>query len=171
MSEHMAKVAATNALLKIPMKIDAKNVPRCTYTDPELAHVGATEQQLQDKGTSYEVYRFSYDKVDRALTDNATDGMIKIFAKKWNGRILGAIIYGKQAGDLISEYALAMRNGVTLRNIADTIHPYPTYGLGLRRAADQWYVKNQSEWQIKLIKKIFGYRGTVPDLSDEDRII
>ncbi|HYW34204.1 MAG TPA: FAD-dependent oxidoreductase [Balneolaceae bacterium] len=171
MSEHMAKVAATNALLKIPMKIDAKNVPRCTYTDPELAHVGSTEQQLQDKGTSYEVYRFPYDKVDRALTDDATDGMIKIFAKKWNGKILGATIYGKHAGDLISEYALAMRNGVTLRNIADTIHPYPTYGLGLRRAADQWYVKNQSEWQIKLIKKIFGYRGTVPDLSDEERII
>lgn len=171
MSEHMAKVAASNALLKIPMKIDSKHVPWSTYTDPELAHVGATEKQLQDEGTSYEVYRFPYDKVDRALTDDATDGLIKIFAKKWNGKILGATIYGKQAGDLIGEYALAMRNGVTLRNIADTIHPYPTYGLGLRRAADQWYIKNQSEWQIKLIKKVFGYRGTVPDLSDKSRII
>jgi len=171
MSEHMAKVAATNALLKIPMKIDSKHVPWSTYTDPELAHVGATEKQLQDEGTSYEVYRFPYDKVDRALTDDAADGLIKIFAKKWNGKILGATIYGKQAGDLIGEYALAMRNSVTLRNIADTIHPYPTYGLGLRRAADQWYIKNQSEWQIKLIKKVFGYRGTVPDLSDEERII
>ncbi|MDZ7691922.1 MAG: FAD-dependent oxidoreductase [Balneolaceae bacterium] len=171
MSEHMAKVAATNALLKIPMNIDTKHVPWSTYTDPELAHVGATEQQLNEQGTSYKVYRFPYDKVDRALTDDATDGLIKVFAKRWNGKILGATIYGKQAGDLIGEYALAMRNGVTLRNIADTIHPYPTYGLGVRRAADQWYVKNQSEWQIKLIKKLFGYRGTTPDLSDEDRIL
>lgn len=171
MSEHMAKVAATNALLKVPMKIDAKHVPWSTYTDPELAHVGATEVQLKEEGTSYEVYRFPYDKIDRALTDEATDGLIKIFAKKWTGKILGATIYGKQAGDLISEYALAMRNGVTLRNIADTIHPYPSYGLGVRRAADQWYIKNQSEWQIKLIKKLFGYRGTIPDLSDEDRIL
>ena len=171
MSEHMAKVAATNALLKIPMKIDTKHVPWSTYTDPELAHIGATRQQLDEQGTSYEVYRFPYDKVDRAMTDDATDGLIKVFAKKWNGKILGATIYGKQAGDLISEFALAMRNGVTLRNIADTIHPYPTYGLGVRRAADQWYIKNQSEWQIKLIKKAFGYRGTVPDLSDEDRIL
>lgn len=171
MSEHMAKVAATNALLKMPMKIDSKHVPWSTYTDPELAHVGATEQQLQDKDTTYEVYRFPYDKVDRALTDDATDGLIKIFARKWNGKILGAAIYGKQAGDLISEYAVAMRNGVTLRNIADTIHPYPTYGLGVRRAADQWYIKNQSEWQVELIKSVFGYRGTVPDLSDKDRIL
>ncbi len=171
MSEHMAKVAATNALLKVPMKIDTKHVPWSTYTDPELGHVGATEEQLKNDGTSYEVYRFPYDKIDRALTDGATDGLIKIFAKKWTGKILGATIYGKQAGDLIGEYALAMRNRVTLRNIADTIHPYPSYGLGARRAADQWYIKNQSEWQIKLIKWLFGYRGSIPDLSDEDRIL
>ncbi len=171
MSEHMAKVATSNAILKFPMKIDAKHVPWSTYTDPELASTGATEKQLQEEGISFETYRFPYSKVDRAITDEATDGLIKIFAKKWNGRILGATIYGKQAGDLISEYALAMKNGVTLRNIADTIHPYPTYGLGVRRAADQWYVKNQSEWMSKLVKKVFRYQGEIPDLSDEDRIV
>ncbi|MEX2604673.1 MAG: FAD-dependent oxidoreductase [Gracilimonas sp.] len=171
MSEHMAKVATSNAILKFPMKIDAKHVPWSTYTDPELASTGATQKQLQEEGISFETYRFPYSKVDRAITDEATDGLIKIFAKKWNGRILGATIYGKQAGDLISEYALAMKNGVTLRNIADTIHPYPTYGLGVRRAADQWYVKNQSEWMSKLVKKVFRYQGEIPDLSDEDRIV
>jgi pyruvate/2-oxoglutarate dehydrogenase complex dihydrolipoamide dehydrogenase (E3) component len=171
MSEHMAKVAVTNALLKIPKKIDQKNMPWSTYTDPELAHVGATEKELRQGNISYKTYRFPYDKIDRAITDGCTEGLIKVFAKEWNGKILGATIYGKQAGDLIGEYALAMRNGVTLRNIADTIHPYPTYGLGVRRAADQWYVQSQSTWMVKLIKWIFGYRGTVPDLSDEDRII
>ncbi|MFA5669598.1 MAG: NAD(P)/FAD-dependent oxidoreductase [Balneolaceae bacterium] len=171
MSEHMAKVATSNALVKIPMKIDTKNVPWSTYTDPELASVGATEKQLIEQGTTYKIYRFPYSKVDRAITDGDTDGMIKIFAKKWNGKILGATIYGKQASDLISEYALAMKNGVTLRNIADTIHPYPTYGLAVRRAADQWYIRNQSEWMSKLIKKVFRYQGTIPDLSDKDRII
>lgn len=171
MSEHMAKVAATNALIKIPMKIDTKHVPWATYTDPELASVGATEKHLNEEGNSFETYRFPYSKVDRAITDGDTDGMIKIFAKKWNGKILGATIYGKQAGDLISEYALAMKHGVTLRNIADTIHPYPTYGLGARRAADQWYIKNQSEWMSKLVKKVFRYQGNIPDLSDKDRII
>lgn len=171
MSEHMAKVAASNALIKVPMKIDAKHVPWSTYSDPELAGVGASEKKLKENGVSFETYRFPYSKVDRAITDGDTDGMIKIFAKKWNGKILGATIYGKQAGDLIGEYALAMKNGVTLRNIADTIHPYPTYGLGVRRAADQWYVKNQSEWMGKLVKTVFRYQGEIPDLSDKDRIV
>ncbi|MEL7833092.1 dihydrolipoyl dehydrogenase family protein [Fodinibius sp. Rm-B-1B1-1] len=171
MSEHMAKVAVTNALLKIPKKIDNKHVPWSTYTDPELAHVGATEKELQQQNISYKTYRFPYDKIDRAITDGATQGLIKIFAKKMSGKILGATILGKQGGDLISEYALAMRNGVTLRQIADTIHPYPSYGLGARRAADQWYVQNQSTWMVKLIKWVFGYRGEVPDLTDENRIL
>ena len=171
MSEHMAKVAATNALLKFPMKIDRKHVPWVTYTDPELGHVGATEKQLKRENTEYETYQFPFSKIDRALTESKGEGLIKVFAKKWNGKILGASIVGENAGEMISEYAVAMKNGVTLRNLADTIHPYPTYALGARRAADQWYIKNQSEWQIKLIKKLFGYRGEVPDLSDENRIV
>jgi pyruvate/2-oxoglutarate dehydrogenase complex dihydrolipoamide dehydrogenase (E3) component len=170
MSEHMAKIAAANALLKIPMQIDDQHVPWSTYTDPELAHVGSTEKTLIEEGTSYKEYRFPYDKIDRAITDNETDGLIKLFAKKRTGKILGATVYGVHAAELISEYALAMKNGVTLRKIADTIHPYPSYGLGARRAADQWYVKSQSEWLTKLIQKVFRYRGEIPDL-DEDRIM
>lgn len=171
MSEHMAKVATTNALLKFPMKVDADHVPWCTYTDPELGHLGATEQQLKENNTTYEVYRFPFSKIDRALTESEGEGLIKVFAKKWNGKILGASVLGTNAGEMISEYAVAMKNGVSLRNLADTIHPYPTYGLGARRAADQWYIKNQSEWQVKLMKKLFGYRGKVPDFSDPNRIV
>jgi pyruvate/2-oxoglutarate dehydrogenase complex dihydrolipoamide dehydrogenase (E3) component len=171
MSEHMAKVAVTNALLKLPMKIDADHITWCTFTDPELAHVGATEQELQQENISYKTYRFPYNKIDRAITDGTTEGLIKIFAKKMSGKILGATVLGKQGGELISEYAVAMRNGITLRQISDTIHPYPSYGLGARRAADQWYVQSQSTWMVKLIKWVFGYRGEVPDLSDENRII
>lgn len=171
MSEHTAKVAVTNALLKYPMKTDAAHLPWCTYTDPELGHVGATEEQLKESGKSYEVYRFPYSKIDRAIAESEGEGLIKIFAKKWSGKILGATAVGTNAGEIISEYALAMRNGISLRSMADTIHPYPTYGLGARRAADQWYIRNQSEWQVRLIKKLFGYRGEVPDFSDPDRIV
>jgi pyruvate/2-oxoglutarate dehydrogenase complex dihydrolipoamide dehydrogenase (E3) component len=171
MCEHMAKIAATNALIKVPMKIDVKHVPWVTYTDPELGHVGATEKQLNERGVSYEVYRFPFSKIDRAITDGQTTGLIKVFAKKWNGKILGASILGAHAGEMISQYALAMKNGVTLRNFADTIHPYPTYGLGARRAADQWYIKNQSAGLVKWIQRIFGYRGDIPDYSDPNRIV
>jgi dihydrolipoamide dehydrogenase len=171
MSEHMAKVAVTNMLLKLPMKIDHDHVPWATYTEPELAHVGKSEEQLREEGMNFETYRFPYSKIDRAITDGATKGLIKVHARKLDGKIYGASIVGAQAGDLISNYALAMKNGVTLRNMADTIHPYPTYGLGARRAADQWYIKNQSESTVKWIKRIFGYRGEVPDYSDPDRIV
>lgn len=171
MCEHMAKVATSNALIKIPMKIDKKHVPWVTFTEPELGHVGATEQQLKEDGVTFEVYRFPFSKIDRAIADGQTTGLIKVYAKKWSGKILGASIVGAHAGEMISQYALAMRNGVSLRDFADTIHPYPSYGLGARRAADQWYIRNQSATMVKWIKRIFGYRGEIPDYSDPNRIV
>ncbi|MAO65879.1 MAG: mercuric reductase [Balneola sp.] len=172
MSDHMAKIAATKALLKfVPMKIEKNMVSWVTFTDPELAHVGKTEQQLRDEGEKFEVYRFPYSKIDRALAEGETTGLVKIFAKKLSGKILGATAVGAHAGEFISEYAVAIKNGVSMRGIADTIHPYPSWGLGARRAADQWYIKNQSEWSVKLIKAVFGYRGAVPDFSDPDRVV
>lgn len=171
MSEHMAKVATTNALLKLPMKIDRKHVPWVTFTEPELAHVGSSEKELIEKGISFTTYKFPFSKIDRAITDGKTTGLIKIFAKSWNGKILGATVLGAHAGEMISQYALAMKNGISMRKFADTIHPYPSYGLGARRAADQWYIKNQSETMVKWIKRIFGYRGEIPDYSDPDRIV
>ena len=171
MAEHMAKVAVTRALLKLPMKMDTRHVPRVTYTSPELGHVGATEAQLKEAGTNFEIYRFPYSKIDRAITEGETQGLIKIFARKQTGKIYGVSVVGAHAGEIISEYALAMKNGISLRKIADTIHPYPSWGLGARRAADQWYIKHQSVWLVKWIQRIFGYKGEIPDYSDRDRIV
>lgn len=171
MSEHMAKIAVSNILLKFPMKIDHKHVPWVTYTEPEMAHVGATQQQLDEQGVKYETYKFPYDMIDRAITDEKTTGWIYIYAKKFSGKILGADVLGAHAGEMISQYAMAMKNGVSLKNMADTIYPYPSYGLGARRAADQWYVKNQRVGVVKWIKRIFGYRGPLPDVSDPDKIV
>ena len=171
MSEHMAKVATSNALIKVPMKIDRKHVPWVTYTDPEMGQIGATEKQLIDMGATFEVYRFPFSKIDRAITDGNTTGLIKVYAKKWSGEILGVSILGAHAGEMISQYALAMRNGVSLRDFADTIHPYPSYGLGARRAADQWYIRNQSETLVKWVQRLFRYRGEIPDYSDPNRVV
>ena len=170
MSEHMAKIAVTNAIMKVPMKIDTEHVPWVTFTDPELAHVGATEAALEAQGTSFQTYRFPYSKVDRAVTEGETTGLIKVFAKRWNGKILGASVLGAHAGELICEYAVAMRNGVTLRSLSDTIHPYPSYGLAARRAADQWYAQKQSTTLTKVLQTLFGYSGPVLE-PDPDRIV
>ena len=153
------------------MKMDTVNVPWCTFTDPELAHVGATEIELKSCKQRYAVYRFPFSKIDRAVTDRDTTGMVKVFARKFDGRIYGASILGAHAGDMIGEFALAMRNKVSLRKMADTIHPYPTYALGNRRAADQWYVRKQSRMFVRLLKLIFRYHGQLPDTSDPDRIV
>ena len=163
MSEHMAKVATVNALLKIPLQIDTAHVPWVTFTDPELAHVGATQQKLDDENIDYEVHRFPYDRLDRAACEGEETGLIKVYATPWRGEILGATILGARAGELISEYAVAMKNSVTLRDLSDTVHPYPTYGLGARRAADGWYANKHTKRVIGWIKSLFGYEGEVPD--------
>lgn len=171
MSEHMAKVAVTNALLRLRKSVDNANVPWCTFTDPELAHVGASETELRNRKQRYAVYRFPFSKIDRAVTDRETTGMVKVLARKFDGKIYGASILGAHAGDMIGEFALAMRNKVSLRKMADTIHPYPTYALGNRRAADQWYVRKQSRMFVRLLKLIFRYHGQLPDTSDPNRIV
>ncbi|TAM78677.1 MAG: FAD-dependent oxidoreductase [Acidobacteria bacterium] len=171
MSEHMAKVAVTNALLRVRTSVDAVNVPWCTFTDPELAHAGASEIELKNRKQRYAVYRFPFSKVDRAVTDRETAGVVKVLARKFDGRIYGASILGAHAGDMIGEFALAMRNKVSLRKMADTIHPYPTYALGNRRAADQWYVRKQSRMLVRLLKLVFRYHGQLPDTSDPNRIV
>ena len=171
MAEHMAKVAVSNALLHFPASIDFKHAIWCTYSDPELAHVGASEEELKRKGTAYDIYRFPFSKIDRAVTENEPTGMIKVMAKSLTGKILGVSILGANAGEMIGEYALAMRNGITLRQFADTIHPYPTYVLGNRRAADQWYIRKLSPAYIRWLQRIFGTRGRLPDPPDPDRIM
>ena len=69
---------------------------------------------------------------------------------------------GAQAGELIGEWSLALRNGVPLREISDTIHPYPTYALGNRRTADLWYLERRPMWLLRLIRRLLGYQGEVP---------
>jgi len=170
MSNHMAKVAVTNALLKFPSSIDADHVPWVTYTDPELAHVGARAESLKEEGVTFETYRFPFDKLDRAITEGETDGLIKVHAKSMTGKILGASVLGAHAGELITSFAIAMRNGVTLRNIGDTIHPYPAWGEGTRRLADQWYVQKQSTTFTKGLQGIFGYRGPQLEYGPDDII-
>ncbi len=160
MSEHTAKVAVTNAVLHVPASIDVQHVPWATYTSPELAHVGAGPDDLDRAGTAYTTFRFPYSKLDRAITEGETTGEIRIHATRW-GRILGADVLGARAGDLVGEIAVAMRAGVSMNALSSTIHPYPTYSLGVRRAADQWIVGLRTERVVRAARWIFGYRGPV----------
>jgi pyruvate/2-oxoglutarate dehydrogenase complex dihydrolipoamide dehydrogenase (E3) component len=158
MAEHMSKIAVSNAILHAPLSIDEDHATWCTYTEPELARVGASEEDLRKREQSYSVYPFPFTKLDRAITESETTGLIKVLASS-SGRILGVSVLGANAGEMIGEWALAMKNGLKLKHVADTIHPYPTYVLGNRRAADQWYTKQLASPLLGILAKIFGYRG------------
>ena len=158
MAEHMSKVAVSNAILHLPASIDEDHITWCTFTDPELARVGASEEDVRKRGHKYSVYRFPFTKLDRAITEGATIGLVKVLAAS-NGGILGVSILGENAGEMIGEWAVAMRNGLKVKHVADTIHPYPTYVLGNRRAADQWYSKQLNSPLVDLLGKLFRYRG------------
>lgn len=168
MAEHMAKVAVTNAILHVPLRLDEPHVTWCTFTDPELAHVGRREQDLKRDGVQYTAYRFPFTQLDRAITESGTTGLIKILANR-GGRILGVSILGANAGEMIGEYALAMKNGVSLGKISATIHPYPTYVLGNRRAADLYMMAKLKPFMVRWVRRVFGLRGGVRGIMSLNR--
>lgn len=158
LANHHGKVALANLIFKLPAKYETSVIPRVTFTTPEVASVGLTEAQLKEQKIDYTVLKKEYDSVDRAITDSNTTGFFKYMVDK-KGYILGAVIAGEAAGELIGEIALAMKQNLKIMQIAETIHPYPTYGYGLRNTADlfrsKMYTPNKKKW----VKKIFGLTG------------
>lgn len=137
MAEYQAGIVISNAVFRVPKKTDYRVVPWVTYTDPELARVGLTEQQAIDKGMSPVVLRFPFRDIDRAITDRETAGLVKLVVHR--GKILGASILGPHAGELIHEIVLAMKTGAGIADISATIHAYPTLSQVHRRTVNTWY--------------------------------
>ena len=156
-AEYHASIAVPNALLPLPIKrkVDYTNIVWTTFTDPEFARAGLTEAEAREKfGDSIKVYRFNYDKVDRAKTDMNETGMSKYICAK-NGKLLGIHIIGERAGELLHEAQLAKSLGVPFHKIQSMIHIYPTYGDVVKRPAVAAYIdKLQNNFFIKLVKKI-----------------
>ena len=119
-------------------RLSTLTMPWCTYTQPEVAHVGLYERDAQARGVDVSVFTQSMAHVDRAIVDGETDGFVKVIAERRSGRILGATVVGPGAGDLISELTLAMEHGVTLGGMARVIHPYPTMADAIRKIGDQY---------------------------------
>ena len=118
-------------------EIDKQAIPRVTFTDPEIASIGMTEEEAKKTG-SIAVYHVPFTTVDRALTAGRTEGFVRIVTKKWSSRILGCTIVGPRAGEMLGELSLAMIAKIPLRKLARLIHPYPTYNQAIRKAADLW---------------------------------
>ncbi len=130
-----AQIVVQNALFKGRKRLSSLVVPWCTYTDPEIAHVGMTERDAIQKGIAVDMYRMEMKDIDRAITDGELYGFIKIMVKKGSDKILGATIVSSHAGEMISEITTAMVGGMGLGTLSDVIHPYPTQAMAVKRVA------------------------------------
>lgn len=134
-----AGIAVQNALLVPYAKVDYSALPWVTYCDPELAHVGASEAAARkDHGDDIQVLTFEMKRNDRAQTEHATSGAVKLVARG-NGQVLGVSILDAHAGELIHEWGLAISSGLKLKNVARMIAPYPTLGEANKAVAGEFY--------------------------------
>ena len=138
MASHHAGVVIRNALFRLPAKANRRCVPWVTYTDPELAHVGMGEDAARAAVGDIRVLRWPFSDNDRALTERSTEGMIKAVATK-RGRVLGASIVGRHAGELLLPWALAIDRRLSVGAIAGLIAPYPTLSEASKQAAGSFY--------------------------------
>jgi pyruvate/2-oxoglutarate dehydrogenase complex dihydrolipoamide dehydrogenase (E3) component len=135
-ADFMARIVIRNALFMGRAKASALTIPWCTYTSPEIAHVGLHATHLEERGMAFDTFTQPLDSVDRAILDGETEGFVRVHVKRRSDRILGATIVAGNAGDMISHITLAMTHGLGLKKIADAIHPYPTQAEAIRKVGD-----------------------------------
>lgn len=137
---HQGWYASVNALFGAVkrFKVDYSVIPWTTFTSPEVARVGLSEDEAKKRGISYEVTRYGLEDLDRAIADEAAHGFVKVLSVPGSDRILGVTIVGEHASDLLAEFVLAMKHGLGLNKILGTIHTYPTWSEANKYAAGKW---------------------------------
>lgn len=136
LADAAARIVIQNALFFGRKKLSSLTIPWCTYTDPEVAHVGLSEAEARKKGIAVQTFVKPLREVDRAILDGETEGFVKILVKAGTDKILGATIVARHAGEMISEVSTAMAGGLGLGALAAVIHPYPTQAEAIRQAGD-----------------------------------
>jgi len=157
---HQAWYAAVNALFGgfRRFQADYRVVPHCTFTDPEVARVGLSEREAEARGIAYELTRYGLDELDRAIADEAARGYVKVLSEPGRDRILGVCIVGEHAGDLLTEYVLAMKHGLGLNQILGTIHSYPTLAEANKYAAGEWKRAHAPQGLLRWVERFHGWR-------------
>jgi pyruvate/2-oxoglutarate dehydrogenase complex dihydrolipoamide dehydrogenase (E3) component len=151
-AEVEARIAVRNSLFPFSSKVDYQGIPWTTFTDPELSHLGLTEDQCKDMGLKYNVYRQPFSGDERAIVEEKQEGRVKILATR-TGKILGAHILGNHSGELINEFVLARKKSARIYDIGLTSHVYPTMGMALQRATDEWFAEIiRPSWIRKILK-------------------
>jgi pyruvate/2-oxoglutarate dehydrogenase complex dihydrolipoamide dehydrogenase (E3) component len=163
---HQAWYASVNALFGDikSFKVDYSVIPWTTFTDPEVARVGVSENEAKARGIAFEVTRFDLKELDRAIADEAAHGFVKVLTVPGKDRILGVCIVGAHASDLLAEFILAMKHGLGLNKILGTIHTYPTWSEANKYAAGEWKRAHAPQWLLKWVQKYHDRRrGKIGD--------
>ena len=152
---HQAWYCAMNALFGAfkKFRVDYSVIPWAVFTDPEVARVGLSEEEAQAQGVEYEITRYGIDDLDRAIADGEATGFVKVLTPPGRDKILGVSIVGAHAGDLIAEFVNAMRNGLGLKKILNTIHIYPTFAEANRFAAGEWQKSHLSDRLLGIARR------------------
>jgi len=137
-ADFMARIVIRNALFLGRAKVSALTIPWCTYTEPEIAHVGLYEKDAREQGIAVETFTRQLQEVDRSILEGHTNGLVRVHIRKGTDKIIGATIVASNAGDMISELTLAMSHGLGLKHISATLHPYPTQAEAIRQVADAY---------------------------------
>jgi pyruvate/2-oxoglutarate dehydrogenase complex dihydrolipoamide dehydrogenase (E3) component len=159
-ASHQAWYAAVNALFS-PFKsfaVDYRVIPWCTFTDPEVARVGLSEEEARQQTVPFEVTRYPLDDLDRAIADSEAHGWVKVLTVPGKDKILGVTIVGPHAGDLLAEYVLAMKHGIGLNKILGTIHVYPTLAEANKLAAGVWKREHAPQKLLAWVEKFHAWR-------------
>jgi len=137
-ADFTARIVIQNALFLGRKKASALTMPWCTFTDPEIAHVGLYEHEARERGVALDTYVREFKDVDRAVLDGEEDGFVKVHVKKGRDEIVGATIVARHAGEMISEISVAMAARLGLGKLASVIHPYPTQAEAIRQCGDAY---------------------------------
>ncbi|MBI2516469.1 MAG: mercuric reductase [Opitutae bacterium] len=152
-ADFMARIVIQNALFHGRAKASALTIPWTTYTSPEIAHVGLYETEAASRGIALDTYTQPLAQVDRAILDGEDAGFVRVHVRRGSDEILGATIVAEHAGDMISEFTVAMKGGLGLRTLGAAIHPYPTQAEAIRRLGDLY---NRTRL-TPLVKRLFGW--------------
>ncbi|BCX81928.1 hypothetical protein MIT9_P1510 [Methylomarinovum caldicuralii] len=161
---HQAGYATVNALFGPwrRLKVDDRAVPRVTFLDPEIAHVGLTEQEAAARGIEVEVSRYDLAELDRAITEGARTGFVKVLTVPGRDRLLGATIVAERAGEMLMEFTLALQHGLGMEKLLATIHPYPTWAEADKFAAGQWKRDHAPAWVFPWLERYHRWRRGNP---------
>lgn len=157
---HQAWYAAVNALFGNIKKFrtDYSVIPWATFTEPEVARVGLNEQEAHEQNIRYETSTYDLADLDRAIADGNAHGFVKVLTNPGKDKILGVTIVGDHAGDLIAEFVLAMKHGIGLNKILETIHIYPTLAEANKYVAGIWKKNHQPEKILEWVARYHAWR-------------